>query len=695
MVAVFREVRRVLRPDGTLWLNMGDSYAQAGRAASREERQADAARAQEKHYPTPAFAGYAGWQRAARTAGREFKAKDLMLMPARLAIALQDDGWWLRAEIIWAKSNPLPCSVKDRPAPSHEMVYLLTKSPRYFYDWFAVREPAASATPERMLRAVGEDHKYSDGAPGQPKPHSISGARPNIKKLRGFSTNKAGHSYEPENASLPSQMYRNARTVWEIACQPFSAKSVGISHVDHFACVDVETEALTRTGWKKHEELEDGELIAAYDQAAGVLKWETATFHRYNFSGEMIKIEKREMSALLTPNHRCLVSNLNESGKQSVVRADELIPRHCVPVSAAFEDYENNSIGPEMAALVGWYITEGYSRPSGKIYIYQSQSANPQHVETIRNLLLATKADFTENVRARVWRGRPSVEVEFRIRGEIADRLRVLSPDKKMTPYLANLCRSDASTLLNALIDGDGHRRKDGRSCIIQKDKASIDLMHLLVTRLGYRAIIRPHENCYCLYITTSKWLTLRSTNGKNIPISTEKYSGIVWCPNVPSSFWLARRNGKPFITGNTFPEELARRCITAGVPEVGCCAHCGAPWRRLVKPTEEYAKLLGRSYHDHSNDKAAGMHQAKHDDYTSVPSADYETYGWQLSCKCPYAPPVPATVMDIFSGAGTTGLVAYQLGHNYLGIELNPDYVEIAKRRIYNDSPLFIKFGN
>ena len=131
LVAVFREVRRVLRADGTCWLNYGDAYASNGLTGRADEGQVT-------------FTGGAsqGGPRVKKPA-HGLKPKDLMMMPARVALALQADGWWLRSEIIWHKPNPMPESCTDRPTSAHEKLFLLTKSPRYFYDAEAVRVPHA------------------------------------------------------------------------------------------------------------------------------------------------------------------------------------------------------------------------------------------------------------------------------------------------------------------------------------------------------------------------------------------------------------------------------------------------------------------------------------------------------------------------------------------------------------------------
>jgi DNA modification methylase len=130
LVEVFREVCRVLRKDGTLWLNIGDSYGSG-----------EIGRHDSKSFAYRAKADAAG-PRQQQARPRGYKAKDLLMIPAQLALALRADGWWLRSEIVWAKKAPMPESCTDRPTCAHEKVFLLTKSARYFYDAIAVAEPA-------------------------------------------------------------------------------------------------------------------------------------------------------------------------------------------------------------------------------------------------------------------------------------------------------------------------------------------------------------------------------------------------------------------------------------------------------------------------------------------------------------------------------------------------------------------------
>jgi DNA modification methylase len=190
MVAVFREARRVLRADGVAWVNLGDSYAGTGATGGG----ADGARRGADGYGGASPNGKGTW-RSPKEWG--LKVKDLIGIPWRVAFALQADGWWLRSECIWAKPNPMPESVTDRPTKAHEQVFMLTRSARYFYDAVAVAEPVEVSTVERLSQATLDQQAGSARANGGAK---TNGA---MKAVGGKET-------------------RNRRTVWTIATQPFS-----------------------------------------------------------------------------------------------------------------------------------------------------------------------------------------------------------------------------------------------------------------------------------------------------------------------------------------------------------------------------------------------------------------------------------------------------------------------------------------
>ena len=208
VVAIMREVKRTLRKDGSVWFNIGDSYNNSSGFCRATK----------------------GWGRDGRDKGSSdkkaikhsvIKTKDLVGMPWRVAFALQEDGWYLRCDIVWEKTNPMPDGAKDRPTRGHEYIFLLSKSPHYFYDYYRVLE---------------DTYEKPDGVQG-------FGAK-----------NQKGTFRMDQDRTFVHYGKRNKRAVWRNSVSTFQG--------EHFACVDEKTECLTKSGWKKHFELKDGEDIA-------------------------------------------------------------------------------------------------------------------------------------------------------------------------------------------------------------------------------------------------------------------------------------------------------------------------------------------------------------------------------------------------------------------------------------------------
>lgn len=199
LVDVFREVKRVLRADGTLWVNIGDSYngTGGGQKANKGNQGSLGLKAMN-------ITGY--------------KHKDLIGIPWMLAFALRADGWYLRSDIIWAKNNPTPESVKDRCTKSHEYIFLLSKSKRYYYDAEAISEPVADSTVKRLSQDI-EHQQRSDRVPGKTNgPMKAVAPRYGGKKYTEtpdvFNRTKSGNAYEYRER-------RNKRDVWTISTQPY------------------------------------------------------------------------------------------------------------------------------------------------------------------------------------------------------------------------------------------------------------------------------------------------------------------------------------------------------------------------------------------------------------------------------------------------------------------------------------------
>ena len=186
MVSVFREIKRVLKDDGTVWLNIGDSYSGSGKGPAGNLGKAHDERNMEHKHSAIVPNG--------------LKAKDLVGIPWRLAFALQADGWYLRQDIIWHKPNPMPESVTDRCTKSHEYVFLLSKSRTYYFDHESIKEPSVSNIGDSKIR---------------------------------FGGNKYGDSTDPKHQTKSGSVWvasekRNKRDVWSIATKPFKGAHFAI-----------------------------------------------------------------------------------------------------------------------------------------------------------------------------------------------------------------------------------------------------------------------------------------------------------------------------------------------------------------------------------------------------------------------------------------------------------------------------------
>jgi len=190
LVLVFREVRRVLTNDGTLWLNIADTYCGTGNKGG---------------YLDPKNPkGRNGQSVSLARRASECKQKDMIGIPWLLAFALRADGWYLRSDIIWCKANPMPESCKDRPSRCYEHVFLLTKSKKYYYDALAIAEPIAEGTAARYKGGRSASSKYAEEIPGQGKVQKLNAAR------------AAGTITDADISPV-----RNARDVWHINTVPY------------------------------------------------------------------------------------------------------------------------------------------------------------------------------------------------------------------------------------------------------------------------------------------------------------------------------------------------------------------------------------------------------------------------------------------------------------------------------------------
>jgi len=266
MVDVFYEVARILKPTGTVWLNYGDCYAAKTSGWKAEQYKGlDDRTFRDKPFDTIGAIydpnSYGGHRVKSKStinakvpkhimpkgrvvAGGTLKPKDLCMVPNRLAIALQEVGWWVRSEIIWAKPNPMPESIKDRPASSHEKIFLLTKSSKYYYDHEAVKEPckveAEYKTPdgwdtgpgahgsfhkdgrEKGQKSSGVGFRYRDDDRSDERVKSNTHSR-GTKKTPPIDSAGQGHKDWCQYMTKDDEItHRNLRNVWHIGSKPFA-----------------------------------------------------------------------------------------------------------------------------------------------------------------------------------------------------------------------------------------------------------------------------------------------------------------------------------------------------------------------------------------------------------------------------------------------------------------------------------------
>jgi len=208
IVGVFRAVHRVLKDDGTLWLNLGDSYA------ANRSYQVPSTKGGAKHSPAQGALG-------ASVVPDGLKPKDLVGIPWRVAFALQADGWYLRSDIVWCKPNAMPESVQDRPTRAHEYIFLLTKSERYYYDSVAIRTPYAESTQKQFDKPYTGEGTKDYSAAGVQNPSDVK--RRIVDKQRGHSRKHAGFNdhWDAMSKSEQQSAGANKRTVWTVATRPF------------------------------------------------------------------------------------------------------------------------------------------------------------------------------------------------------------------------------------------------------------------------------------------------------------------------------------------------------------------------------------------------------------------------------------------------------------------------------------------
>lgn len=335
-------------------------------------------------------------------------------------------------------------------------------------------------------------------------------------------------------------------------------------------CVDPETEALTKRGWKKYNQILATDELLTIDPETKHIGWSPLlSLHTFNYSGDMIHWKTyRGIDILTTPNHRWLTFDyykLKEVGFDNLNLKFEETKDVCGLNNKAILIAGGNPVcfseqkiyDDELVELIGWVMTEGsFCYTSAKnpyaVSVAQSESANPDFVNRIRRLVafFSNKGFSAKEYKSN--RAVDQTQLDFYFgKGVASQLLPIIYPNKcPSVDFLCQLTEDQAKLLLQTLLDGDGEKRsKNG--LFIQKDGIIADTFQILCAMLGLKTnknnSSRPDDMTYTsIYATKS--LTCQHLKNNTVP-----YKGIVWCPRTKEATWMARRGGGTFWTGNTY----------------------------------------------------------------------------------------------------------------------------------------------
>ena len=700
MVEVFREVWRVLRKDGSLWLNLGDAYSGSwGNYGGQGGTNGQRAKATER-FDRPAYADN-GRRPSQSYSNNGLKPKDLIGLPWRVAFALQADGWWLRSDIIFAKKNPMPESVTDRPTRAHEYVFLLTKSAKYFYDSFAIREDAIRDTIEGNEALYGMQQPLAfDGIPDQAQRTepwvSVQGlrTRPDEEMASGESGQAAGNHPEiqreregqGEQSSLPSDRcteslsqeipilregQSDSRT--EESHPQGQGQATKIRHVGE--------------GQGQPQEVSDhaegtGEPCEGCPQASDE---DTRGIHPDSRRVDCNSEEVQEPMSLLQSGEDANDGPHNSS--QSWGATHQVEYRSGVPELQRSEGCHDEP--PLSPHVVKPDKQRGHDRRHAGFNDrwdgmskdeQQAMGANKRTVWSIATQPYKGShfATFPEElVRCPILAGTSERGV-CGVTG--APWERVVETDLAQVSTVTHLKTKRAPADLEAVAIYLKERRE-----AIGLSKREVN--HVLGTRSMYdwfegfpSGIQAP---------TPEHWDKLKILLMLDGRFDEQIYGTIEIEVKGPQYLDRVRDSLAKDRGGRAYFEARDKKAWRDARQTTGWQPTCGAPWERVVERSTEYdhtttspGKSKAGPYASQTGN-GAGTHDIRHGVYSRS-----ETTGWQPTCDHD-SEPVPATVLDPFCGSGTTGVVALRHGRSFVGIELNPEYIEMARRRIINDAPL------
>ena len=343
-----------------------------------------------------------------------------------------------------------------------------------------------------------------------------------------------------------------------------------------FLCVDDQTQALTKDGWRGIDELVEGDLIAGYDMKTGKLRWRPVNWiYRKEYEGKMLSVKDRHLDMMLTPDHRCVTlrkarvpGNRKQNLKQlvpQIVLSQDLNTSDNIPVAADFDGLPQTPIYTDgFVKVVGWFVTEGCRHTHcDQALIAQ----NTRKAQMVRDALTEAGMTWREQLTTKeAHNGRKGSfkanydKITFSVHAKHGKTIyAALGNKKSLTPeFVTRLTLDQLGLLIETMIDGDGCRSGSTVS-FVQKTGMTADSFKMALTLAGrsYGVHVRP-DGIEQITLRQGRTYSLKRTPRKWV-----QYAGRIWCPQVDElTTWVARRNGKVFVTGNTWMYKAAPRLL-------------------------------------------------------------------------------------------------------------------------------------
>jgi len=653
MVAVFREVRRVLRDDGTVWVNLGDGFWNGG--APKKDRGHDFVGGGK----TKLLSAKGSVLQGQSSTSLGLKPKDLIGMPWRVAFALQADGWYLRSDIIWCLSGGTWLYARtqkgDMPIMMRDLARLDAKTIQL---WSGSEWTRVLGISKR--RATGDEIEIL----------LRSGERISCTP---------SHSFPTKRGVVPASAIVNGDVLISTTLpEPENPKDCYL-----------DLDAAWFAGLYLAEGSRSGRAIQISGHAKEKARWERVQSIAAKFGGSATRTISGNGSAIRVYG-RVLHAIVDElvSGKTA----------HNKGIAPVVWRYSNEFVGA---------MLEGYLHGDAHFDGVRYRLGFCRNYNLERDLRVAcARLEYRLSLRLSFSRYQGGRKASFRgeLRKEVSGhhnekpRGEVMAIRKARCRYVYDIGVEQspneyalASGILthnskpNPMPESVRDRPTKAHEYVFlltKKPKYFFDAEAVKEPGKGFGPSERFRSDKYtgqAAFNNSRKWEASKGGGAS----SNDRTAG----RNI-RDVWTIATEGFKDAHFATFPTKLVEPCVKAGTSEKGACSICGAPWIRIT----ERGISSGRDGKEDNSNVTLRNDGLRHSE--RIGETDITTVGWHQSCKCTGPKPVPAVVLDPFCGSGTTGVVALRLGRRFLGIELNPEYAKMARERIEKDCPMFNEHG-